>query len=119
MFSLLFRNLDAVVQSGAQCDDPPACVAGEFSPDGKNGGGAYACTSCDPGKFSGAGASLSGRVCVRKSFRESLQHVSRIYHVAAIEILISSQLMCCSICMCVYSSLVHVCCIHMCAERER
>ena len=53
MLSLSVLKTDAVLWMGVQCGDPPACIAGKFSPgDGKDGGGSYACTSCPPGTFS-------------------------------------------------------------------
>ena len=33
-----------------QCPDPPQCVAGKYSPDGLDGGGNKACSSCPAGK---------------------------------------------------------------------
>ena len=45
-----------------QCNNPPRCVAGNFSGDGFDGG-KYTCALCPAGKFSGAGAS---RLFVRK-----------------------------------------------------
>jgi len=58
--SLSVLKTDAVLWMGVQCNDPPACVAGKFSPGGgKDGGGSYACTSCPPGTFSTAGSSAS------------------------------------------------------------
>ena len=53
LLSLSVLKTDAVLWMGVQCDDPPACIAGEFSPegDGKDGGGSYACRPCPPGTF--------------------------------------------------------------------
>jgi hypothetical protein len=41
------------------CPDPPACAAGNYSSNGKSGGGDYACRQCPSGKFQTAtGASV-------------------------------------------------------------
>jgi hypothetical protein len=41
------------------CPDPPVCVAGTFSADGKNAGGDKACQLCPPGQFQTATGSSS------------------------------------------------------------
>ena len=43
--------------------DPPVCDAGNFSSDGKAGGGARACSQCAAGKFSLAAGSTACSVC--------------------------------------------------------
>eukprot|EP00802_Teleaulax_amphioxeia_P007949 Tamp_07957.p1 GENE.Tamp_07957~~Tamp_07957.p1 ORF type:complete len:650 (-),score=56.84 Tamp_07957:338-2287(-) len=59
--------------NGYWCDDPPACIAGKFSPEGggKDGGGSYACRPCPPGTFgtqTGASSSATCTSCPAGSY---------------------------------------------------
>ena len=98
--SLSVLKTDDFLWICVQCPDPPACVAGTYSGDGKNGGGDRACQPCPAGTFQNeTGSSSECTDCVAGKYaREGVLRILPIKRPVSVSLSFSLSL---SLCVCV------------------